>query len=161
MNNTILRKKEQLEENISSATNKLLRNLIFNFIKETNKDLCYRCNEKILTLREMSIDHKINWLDSDNPKELFFNLDNIAFSHLGCNARHTRKTKYFSKEEREIAKFKRQLELNRGAVRKKLTVPEKVTKEQIQWAKDNTELSLREKARRLGIHHETLRRKLL
>lgn len=32
-----------------------------------------------------SIEHKIPWLDSEDPTGLFFNLDNISFSHKSCN----------------------------------------------------------------------------
>lgn len=42
------------------------------------------------------IEHKIPWLDSDKPKELFFDLENIGFSHLSCNikARRQRSVKH-------------------------------------------------------------------
>jgi hypothetical protein len=43
--------------------------------------------------KELSIEHKIPWLDSEDPKDLFFNLNNIAFSHLTCNVKAARQTK--------------------------------------------------------------------
>ena len=33
----------------------------------------------------MSIDHKTPWLHSEDPRGLFFDIDNIAFSHKSCN----------------------------------------------------------------------------
>lgn len=49
-----------------------------------------------------SIEHKIPWLDSDDPVDLFFNLENIDFSHLLCNsaAKRIPHKKYFTEEER-------------------------------------------------------------
>lgn len=44
---------------------------------------CYQCGNTIDKVEELSIEHKTPWLDSDTPKELFFNLENIAF-HNGC-----------------------------------------------------------------------------
>jgi len=47
--------------------------------------------------KELSIEHITPYLDSDDPKKLFFDLNNIAFSHLKCNsgaARQTKKTKH-------------------------------------------------------------------
>ncbi len=38
-----------------------------------------------------SIEHIVPWLDSDDPKGLFFDLNNIAFSHLSCNVGAARK----------------------------------------------------------------------
>lgn len=55
---------------------------------------------------ELSIEHKTPWLDSEDPKALFFDLNNIAFSHLSCNvsaAKHPNK-KYASEEEAKVAK---------------------------------------------------------
>lgn len=51
---------------------------------------------KINTVEELSIEHKTPWLNSNNPKELYFDLNNIAFSHLSCNigARRNKETKH-------------------------------------------------------------------
>jgi len=42
------------------------------------------------SVEELSIEHKIPWLN--NSSELFWDLDNIAFSHLICNTRAADKT---------------------------------------------------------------------
>ena len=53
---------------------------------------------KVIPAR-LSIEHKIPWLDSDNPKELFFNLEkNIAFSHLSCNISAARQNREGKRE---------------------------------------------------------------
>lgn len=45
------------------------------------------------------------WLDSDNPISNFFDLNNIAFSHLKCNIADRRRPnkKYFSDDELKAA----------------------------------------------------------
>ncbi len=75
---------------ISSARSKLVKQILFDLLIRYNENFCYRCNEEIKTIRELSIEHKVAWLNSDKPKELFFDLENIAFSHLSCNCRCTK-----------------------------------------------------------------------
>lgn len=58
---------------------------MFELVKQVGLDVCYRCKHDITNIEEFSIEHKENWFNSDKPKELFFSLDNIAFSHLSCN----------------------------------------------------------------------------
>jgi len=60
-----------------------------------------------------SIEHKIPWLDSSDPVGLYFDLNNISFSHHSCNVRAARRPnkKYFSEEEKREAK--NNLEKNR------------------------------------------------
>ena len=52
---------------------------------QANKNVCRRCNKLIESADEFSIDHIRDWLHSDNPKKLFFDLSNIGFSHKRCN----------------------------------------------------------------------------
>lgn len=68
-----------------TARNRLLKSLLFNFVKATGNDICYRCNLAINTEKEFSIEHKISWQNSEKPLELFLDLTNIAYSHLSCN----------------------------------------------------------------------------
>ena len=69
-----------------TASNRLRKSIMFSLIKQCGFDICYRCKEVIETEKELSIEHKTPWLDSENPKELFFDLGNISFSHLRCNS---------------------------------------------------------------------------
>lgn len=41
--------------------------------------------EKIENIRDLSVEHREPWQSAENPKESFFDLDNIEFSHLNCN----------------------------------------------------------------------------
>ena len=79
------KKMEQLGMNPATAANQLRKKILFSLLKEAGLDNCYHCGEKIEFIMELSIEHKIPWLDSDNPGKLYFDLDNIAFSHLSCN----------------------------------------------------------------------------
>ena len=68
-----------------TAHNRLRKEIIFSLIKRLKENFCFQCGAEITTLRELSIEHKIPYLDSEDPKKLFFDLDNIAYSHLSCN----------------------------------------------------------------------------
>lgn len=54
-------------------------------LKNSNLNFCHQCGNEIESENELSVEHKEPWLDSDNPTDKFFDLDNIAFSHLKCN----------------------------------------------------------------------------
>lgn len=83
------KKQKQLGMNPSTASHRLIKDLLFDFILK-GRHKCYKCDGK-LTRETFSIEHIIPWLDSDNPSELFFSLDNIAYSHLSCNSRDARR----------------------------------------------------------------------
>lgn len=85
-----MKKAKQLGMNPSTAQNRLTKDILFKLICETGKNFCYHCKEEI-TRETLSIEHKTPWLDSKDPVGLFFDLDNIAFSHLSCNAAAARK----------------------------------------------------------------------
>jgi len=78
-------REEQLGMSFGKANNILTRKIIFNLIEKSNENICFRCNKKIKTVNEMTIDHKIDWLHSKTPKKLFFDTKNIKFSHKVCN----------------------------------------------------------------------------
>lgn len=63
--------------------NRLRKMLLFQMAQQLGRDTCYRCGDRIDTLDEFSIDHKQPW--SGRNVDLFWSLDNIAFSHLVCN----------------------------------------------------------------------------
>ena len=79
------KKNEQLGMNFSTAAGKLRKMLLWKFVQETGNDICFQCGETIENLDQLSMEHKIPWLDSEDPVGLYFNLDNIAFSHISCN----------------------------------------------------------------------------
>lgn len=90
-------KNEQLGMSHGAAANILRKNIMFSLLKVHGYNVCYHCEKEIENAKQLSIEHKTPWLYSANPRELFFDLNNIAFSHLRCNsgaARKTRKTKH-------------------------------------------------------------------
>ena len=98
-------KTKQLKMSNGKARNRLGKMIMFDFVKKCKLDKCYHCKEKIEKIEHLSIEHKIPWLHSEDPAELYFNLDNIAFSHLSCNCRNSRNPnqKYFNEEDRKNA----------------------------------------------------------
>jgi hypothetical protein len=86
-------KYDLLGEPIGTATGRLRKSIMFELIWKLDLDKCYRCGQKIKSVEELSIEHKVPWQSADDPKKAFFDLDNIAFSHLHCNTstgyRHT------------------------------------------------------------------------
>ena len=90
--NSNQKKSEQLGMPHGTAANKLRKAILFSLLEETGKNICFQCGEKIGHMTEMSIEHKEPWLDSGDPVRLFFDLRNIAFSHLTCNIGAGRKT---------------------------------------------------------------------
>lgn len=77
------KKEIQLGMNPSTASGKLVKDILFSFIQKDGI-LCHRCNKE-MERDNFSIEHKTPWLDSEDPVKLYFDLDNISFSHLKCN----------------------------------------------------------------------------
>lgn len=82
---------------IGTATARLRKSILFKHIKMLNLDTCFRCGNKIDSIDELSIEHKVAWMFSGKETELFFDLDNIAFSHLKCNIQCKSKNKFCGK----------------------------------------------------------------
>lgn len=94
------KKNNQLGMNCGTAQHRLTRDMLFKLIQDIKQDICFHCKEKI-TREEFSIEHKVPWLDSINPLELFFDLNNIAFSHKDCNSGAARRPN--KKEQRDYS----------------------------------------------------------
>lgn len=47
--------------------------------------MCFRCGEAINSAEELSVDHKEAWMYKKNARDLFLDIDNVAFSHKSCN----------------------------------------------------------------------------
>jgi hypothetical protein len=92
MTKSKIKKKAQLGEDPGSASAKLKKVILFHYVKLAGHNTCYQCKKEITDVKEFSVDHKIPWLDSENPIELFNDITNIAFSHLKCNVKAARKT---------------------------------------------------------------------
>ena len=93
----------RLGMNPSVAAHRLRMDILFSLVQASGHN-CYRCGGT-LTRETFSIDHKIAWLNSDDPKKNFFDLANIAFSHRVCNYKAGEKVprKYNTDEERRAA----------------------------------------------------------
>lgn len=81
------RKNDLLGMPHGTACNKLRKALLFKYVQMAGHDTCFRCALKIESVDELSIEHTAAWQKSDSPRDVFFDLDGIAFSHLSCNAR--------------------------------------------------------------------------
>lgn len=87
------KKFDQLGMPIGTASNRLRKLVIFSLLKKLGENFCFQCGAEIESEEDLSIEHKIPYLDSENPKSLFFDIDNIAFSHLTCNCGAARQTR--------------------------------------------------------------------
>jgi len=89
--------KKYLGMTYAAAKNTLFYDLLFIYTKKTNKDICFQCGEKINSKDELSVEHKIPYMYSEEPKKIYFDLDNIAFSHRKCNYGASRRSSEFKK----------------------------------------------------------------
>ena len=95
--------------NPSTASHRLLRDILWSLVQKSGRDTCYQCSAK-MTRQSFSIEHKEPWLDSEDPVGIYFDLDNISFSHLACNikASRTPHKKYHTVEEKRTGGAERQ-----------------------------------------------------
>lgn len=87
------KKSEQLGMPFGTATQRLRKQVMFRLIQKCGMDSCHQCGEKINSVEDLSVEHKIPWLNSNDPTGLFFDVNNIAFSHLSCNIASARNGK--------------------------------------------------------------------
>ena len=73
-----------------TACNRLRKMVMFELLRRHGENACFKCSKEIETAEELSIDHKQPW--EGISVELFWALDNIAFSHLKCNRNHRHKS---------------------------------------------------------------------
>lgn len=87
-----LRKTQQLGMDHGTANHRLRKMFMFHMAKQLGMLTCFRCGKEIETCDEMSIDHKQPWLYEDT--RLFWDMDNLALSHLKCNVGASRNGVY-------------------------------------------------------------------
>jgi len=73
-----------------TAVHRLRKNILFSMLKRLGEDVCFKCRKPIESVDELSIEHKLPW--EGISAELFWDLANIAFSHLTCNVPNKRAT---------------------------------------------------------------------
>jgi hypothetical protein len=66
-----------------TANGRLRKMILFDLLKRHNENICIRCNKPIECIDDLSIEHIKPW--EGISAELFWDLNNIAFSHLVCN----------------------------------------------------------------------------
>lgn len=91
---------------IGTATNRLKKELMFVLAQRCGMDICFRCECKIETSFDLSVDHMDPWQSAAEPTARFFDVGNIAFSHKRCNsgaAAHPPR-KHLTNESRAAAK---------------------------------------------------------
>ena len=87
-----IKKTEQLGINPSTAQGRLVKDLLWDFICKADLHLCCKCGKE-MTRETFSIEHIIPWLDSSDAPSLFFDLNNIGYSPLSCNAGDARSSR--------------------------------------------------------------------
>ncbi len=86
------KKKMQLGMNPSTASGRLVKDILWKLIEQTNQNICCKCGNP-MSRDTFSIEHITPWLDSGDPVGLYFDLDNIGFSHHSCNVSDRRDTR--------------------------------------------------------------------
>ena len=82
-----------LDGNFNTARRRLHKMLLFKLAQSLQVNTCFRCEQEIESEDELSVDHKSAWRSSEDPKAAFFDLENIAFSHLSCNSGENNRSK--------------------------------------------------------------------
>lgn len=85
-----MKKHYQLGMNPSTASNRLIKDLLWDFVVKTGKCLCFKCGKE-MTRETFSVEHILPWLDSADPVGLYFDIANISYSHRVCNISAARK----------------------------------------------------------------------
>jgi hypothetical protein len=80
-----------------TACGRLRKAVLFSLIQQLGLAACARCGGEIASAEELSLDHVVDWEGAEDPCGVFFDLDNVTFSHLACNNRARSKREYCAK----------------------------------------------------------------
>jgi hypothetical protein len=69
-----------------TASNRLRKLILFHLLQKHGENICFKCAGVIDAADDLSVEHKQPW--EGVSIELFWSLENIAFSHLRCNRNH-------------------------------------------------------------------------
>lgn len=83
-----------------TATGRLRKNILFHLLRKYGESVCFKCSQDIERVEDLSIEHKKPW--EGVSADLFWDLDNIAFSHLRCNLPDRPFRKYTPEEALKI-----------------------------------------------------------
>ena len=81
-----LNEAKMLGQPTSTARSQLYKKVIWSLAEKCGENTCYRCGGEIDNPKDFSLDHVENWRYKDNAADLYFDLDNIRFSHNVCNS---------------------------------------------------------------------------
>ena len=81
------KKNATLSMSHGTACGRLRKNILFSLLCKLKENVCFKCGKLIERTEDLSIEHKEPW--EGRSAELFWDLDNIAFSHLKCNRPHS------------------------------------------------------------------------
>jgi hypothetical protein len=88
---------EKLGMHKSSAQRKLIKMILFEYVNKADENICWQCGDKITDFDKFSVEHKESWSCADDPQKAYFDLKNIAFSHLNCNVQKIRNSPHSRK----------------------------------------------------------------
>ena len=77
------KKAEILGMPYGTAGNRLRKLIMFHLLEKHGENRCFKCGAEIERVEELSIEHIQPW--QLNGSHLFWDMENIAFSHLACN----------------------------------------------------------------------------
>jgi hypothetical protein len=81
--------KEQLGMDFGKANQRLFKMMVWKMATKCGMDKCSHCKQRIEEPENLSLEHIVPWRGIEGRParpELFWDLDNIAFSHIWCNA---------------------------------------------------------------------------
>lgn len=88
-----IEKSQKLADNLGykhfSAARKDLQNMIILMLTEQlGEHKCFRCNQPVTDINELSLDHGTNWRSCDNKEDaqrIFWDVNDLHVSHVHCN----------------------------------------------------------------------------
>lgn len=87
MKNSNAKKSATLGIPHGTANGRLRKNILFHLLCRLEENVCFVCEKLIEKVEDLSIEHKEPW--EGRSADLFWDLSNIAFSHLKCNRQHS------------------------------------------------------------------------
>jgi hypothetical protein len=83
------RKNATLGMPFGTACGRLRKLILFHLICRLEENICFKCHKPIERVEDLSIEPNLPW--EGILADLFWDLNNIAFSHLRCNVPHVRR----------------------------------------------------------------------
>lgn len=90
------RRSDFLGVSFSTANQRLRKMILFRLLRKCGENTCFKCKESIDRIEDLSTEHIKPW--EGISVDLFWDLENIAFSHIRCNTPHRWGNPNFGKE---------------------------------------------------------------